>query len=85
MDIVAVDRFEAEYVVYDERWAEPDQGLWPGSVQSNSYSMACAASNRGELAPSYSERLADNGEEIADEADMFDPEAPMPTSSNCPD
>jgi hypothetical protein len=84
MDIVAVDRFEAEYIIYDERWEELDQGLWLGAVQSNSYSMACEASKRGELAPSYSERVPDNGEDIPDEAEMFDPKAPMPTTSNCP-
>jgi hypothetical protein len=85
MDIVAVDRIEAEYIIYDERWEEPDQGLWRGAAQGSSYSAACEASKRGELAPSYSEYLPDNGEDIPDEKEMFDPKAPMPTTSNCPD
>jgi hypothetical protein len=85
MDIVTVDRFDADYSVTDNRWAAADRGLWPGSVSSYGYSIACAAYKGGQLAPSYSERVVGEGAEDVDEKDAFDPKRPMPTTSSCPD
>jgi hypothetical protein len=84
MDIVAVDRFDADFSLTGDTWAEADLGLWPTSVSSYGYSIACAAYRKGELAPSYSERLPADGEDLTDEAGVYDPKKPMPTESNCP-
>jgi len=85
MNIVTVDRFDADYIVTDDQWAVADQGLWPASVSSYGYSIACAAYGRGELAPSLSEYVTGDGAEDVDEKSAFDPKSPMPTTSNCPD
>jgi hypothetical protein len=85
MDIVAVNRVDADYKITDDRWAEQDQGIWPGVASGYNYSVACEAFRRGELAPAYSERLiTTEGEDTADEEAAFDPRSPMPTTSTCP-
>lgn len=84
MDIVTVDRFDADYRITGDTWAEADRGLWPDRSSSYGYSIACAAYARGELAPSYSERLPADGANTPDEKEVFDPKKPMPTASNCP-
>jgi hypothetical protein len=86
MDIVAVDRTAADYTITDDRWAEQDRGLWPGTASGYTYSMACEAYKRGELAPTYSERLVTTEDvDTIDEETVFDPKSPMPTASTCPD
>lgn len=85
MDIVVVNRIDADYTITDDRWAEQDQGVWPGVASGYTYSMACEAFKRGELAPAYRERLiTTDGEDAADEEAAFDPRSPMPTTSTCP-
>jgi hypothetical protein len=85
MDIVTVDRFDADYTVTDDQWAKADQGLWPASVSSYGYSIACAAYDRGELALSLSEYVVGDDKEDFDEKNAFDPKSPIPTTSSCPD
>jgi hypothetical protein len=85
MDIVAVNRIDADYTITDDRWEEQDQGVWPGAASGYTYSMACEAFKRGELAPAYGERLTTTeGEDTTDEEAVFDPKSPMPTTSTCP-
>lgn len=83
MRMIAVDRFESDYTITDTRWTQEDQGIWQTSVKAYSYSVACGALKRGELAPSYSEPLPP-GTPAADEKQAFNPTAPIPTTSNCP-
>jgi hypothetical protein len=83
MDIVTVDRFEADYTITDGRWAAADQGVWSTEVHYFGYSIACEAYERGELAPSYSERAPTTGEPV-DRTRAFDPKSPLPTKSTCP-
>jgi hypothetical protein len=83
MDVVAVSRFAADYSVTDTRWPEADRGVWPADVTSHTYSAACDAADRGELAPSHSDRDVPAEDVAVDEARVFDPESPMPTTSNC--
>jgi hypothetical protein len=87
MDIVVVDRTDADYIITDDRWEQPDRGIWPGDVRGHTYSMACAAFNRGELAPSYSEQIVttETDEEPYDENTAFDPKSPISTASTCSD
>lgn len=85
MDIVAVDRQDADYTITDTRWPANAQGLWPGKVQAYGYSIACDAYGRGELAPTYSERHQDSTGTEQDEKDAFDPKSLIPTESTCPD
>lgn len=85
MDIVVVDRIDADYTITDDRWETPDEGIWPGKVNGYTYSMACAAHKRGELAPSYSEQtMAEEGEDTVNEEEAFDPKSPISTTSTCP-
>ncbi|MPZ86087.1 MAG: hypothetical protein GEV28_39240 [Actinophytocola sp.] len=84
MDIVAVDRWEADYVLTDDRWPEDNQGLWLDKVQGYGYSIACTAYKEGSLAPAYSERI--DGDDADPEAEdrYFDPSKPLLTDSSCP-
>ncbi|HEX6356914.1 hypothetical protein [Actinophytocola sp.] len=85
MDIVTVDRFEADYTITDERWPETDRGLSPGPVRGYGYSIACDAYQRGELAPSYSgQRQPPDPDDGLDATAAFDLEYPLPTTSSCP-
>jgi hypothetical protein len=86
MDIVVVDRTDADYTITNEDWEPEDQGVWPGDVTGHTYAMACDAHKRGELAPSYSDPAftTENGEPY-DEKDAFDPKSPISTTTTCPD
>lgn len=88
MEIVAVDRFEADYAVTDTRWQTPDQGVWPGAATGFSYSIACEAHKNGELAPNQSERTLTDETPTPphdlDETKAFDPKSPIPTTATCP-
>ncbi|MFC5102448.1 hypothetical protein [Kibdelosporangium philippinense] len=86
MDIVAVVRFEWQFIYRDGSTFEPSsRGLWNGDSTSHYYSMACKPLEQDMLAPSYSERnLHGRGASDEDVARMFDPSKPMPTSEgNC--
>lgn len=82
MEIVTVDRFETDYTITDERWTPEDQGVWLTSIQGFGYAMACDAYERGELAPGYSEPPKP-GADTMDSTRAFDPDVPIPTTSNC--
>lgn len=84
LQIVTLDRFEAEYTITDGRWPSAAQGVWVTKVQSSGYAMACGAYRRGELAPGYSEQVMGSGESI-DRTRAFDPNSPLPTGSTCPE
>ncbi|OLF19181.1 hypothetical protein [Actinophytocola xanthii] len=85
-DILTVDRFEAEFrVAAGERWTPESRGVWPHSVRGFTYAAACDAFDRGELAPPYSDAdRADPRQRAEDPATYFDPQVPIPTTSNCP-
>lgn len=87
MDIVAVDRVDADYLIYDEQWEESSQGIWPGEVDGFGYSVACKAYENGYLAPYYSERQVAIGPdtETDDPDEYFDPAHPMVTEGGCAD
>lgn len=84
MDLVAVERLATDVTVHDERWPATERGLWPIPVASFVYSAACTAGKNGVLAPAYSERVVTDRDADGGEA-VFDPNQPMPTTSNCPD
>jgi len=85
LDIVAVDRFEADFAITDDRWPTPSRGVWVEEVEWYGYSIACAAYRRGELAPSYSDRTTTpEAMDDSEKARFFDPTQPMPTTSSCP-
>jgi len=85
MDIVTVDREDADYTITNGDWAASAQGVWPGAVSAYGYSIACDAYERGELAPAYSERRPGGLGSGLDEKQAFDPKAPMPTADTCSD
>ena len=82
LDIVAVERFKADYLYHDDRWPPASQGIHPGSTEAFSYSIACEAYKRGELAPTYSER-PHLTPPATNEAAAFDPAQPLPKTANC--
>jgi hypothetical protein len=87
LDMVTVDRMQADYRILDGTWATSDQGLWPGSVQAYGYAVACHAYDKGFLAPAYSEPNwggAGPGTD-KDKKNAFDPKASIPTTSTCRD
>lgn len=83
MDIVAVDRWETDYAVTDERWPADNQGIWLATVRGYGYSIACTAYKEGSLAPAYSERV-DNAADPEAQDRYFDPTKPLLTDSSCP-
>jgi len=82
-EILTVDRFEADFSVLDARWPPSSQGIWPGTVKSFHYGMACTAHERGELAPAYSEPGPATVVDDSGRAAAFDPKQPLPTYSTC--
>lgn len=86
MDIVAVDRFQADYLIFDDEWVEGSQGIWPGDIEGYGYSIACTAYDDGFLAPAYSEReLEFDAGEDDDPERYFDPDQPLAIEDNCAD
>jgi hypothetical protein len=81
MQIVTVDRFEADYTITDDRWVAADRGVWMTTVRGFGYAVACTAYKRGELAPGFSEPRT--GVQADDKKQAFDPNRPIPTTSNC--
>jgi hypothetical protein len=87
MDVVAVERFQRDYVLRTgDGFASPDRGLWLGaSSGGHTFSIACTAARRGFLAPAFTERLTTStGSTQEDLITQFDPARPMPTSDTCP-
>ncbi|MEO6084698.1 MAG: hypothetical protein ABIQ18_16475 [Umezawaea sp.] len=87
MDIVAVTRIRYDYVMRSGPTFRPEsQGMWSGPSTEHSYSIGCAASRDGFLAPSISEPRAKQGspKESGGPSDYFDPDKPMPTTNTCP-
>lgn len=84
MEILTVDRFEADFTVLDTRWPAPSRGIWPGTVRSFHYAMACNAHKLGVLAPSYSEPHPPATTGTGGDAAAFDPKQPLPATSTCP-
>lgn len=88
LDIVAVERFKSDYLYHDDRWPQPSQGIHPGKTEAASYSIACEAHKRGELAPTYSEphsptEPSSATEPATNEAAAFDPAQPLPKTATC--
>ncbi|MPZ86086.1 MAG: hypothetical protein GEV28_39235 [Actinophytocola sp.] len=84
MDVVAVDRFEADYLVTDERWPASGRGLWPNLVRGYGFSVGCAAYAAGTLAPAFSERVLAVRRGRAEPERYLDPDAPLAKIGNCP-
>lgn len=87
LDMVTVDRMQADYRILNGEWAAADQGLWPGAVRAYGYAVACHAYDQGFLAPAYGEPNwggAGPGTD-KDRKNAFDPKAAIPTTSNCQD
>ncbi|SHF44412.1 hypothetical protein [Streptoalloteichus hindustanus] len=78
MDIVALERWEATYLVGNDI-----KGLWPGKAQGFTYSIACGEAKKGFLAPSISERRLDGKPAKHDSAYYFDPANPMGDENAC--
>ncbi|WP_431962917.1 hypothetical protein [Nocardia sp. bgisy134] len=86
MDIVAVVRHEIEYRwIDDSKYAADARGVWFGEARGFSYSVDCAQSEHGFLAPDYNnprETAAAAGHHRRSE-EYFDPNIPMPTEDGC--
>ncbi|QWF83619.1 hypothetical protein [Amycolatopsis sp. CA-230715] len=65
------------------RYQAADQGLAPGESQGETYSMACGASDKGLLAPVYSETRAYDALPGTDETNVFDPDKPVDGVDTC--
>ncbi|MCX0271619.1 hypothetical protein NLM24_13055 [Nocardia zapadnayensis] len=85
LDIVAVDRREADYIwVDDARYDAGSQGIYYGDVRGHAYAVNCALHHKGFLAPDYSNPPAGfAAPDPRDPADYFDPDAPLPIESGC--
>lgn len=85
MDIVAVDRWEFDYIwVQDPQYDAGSQGIYYGDIAAHSYSVNCALHDKGFLAPNYSNPPALTPlREARDPEEYFDPSVPIPDESNC--
>ncbi|WP_328661402.1 hypothetical protein [Nocardia salmonicida] len=84
LDIVAVDRWEADYIwVDDERYDAGSQGIYYGDFRGFQYSVNCALPS-GIIAPAYSDptTVRPHGPNAPPES-YFDPNAPMQTVGGC--
>lgn len=81
--IVAVQHVQADFtVVTGANYATGDWGLWPTRSASYYESMACAASERGYLAPEYSQ--PHTGRPPAEDPDSYyAPSHPMRIAATC--
>jgi hypothetical protein len=81
--IVAIQHVRQDFtVVRSSRYATADQGLWPTSSQGYYESMACGPSERGYLAPAYSQPYM--GPPQSDSPDSFyDPNHPIAITATC--
>lgn len=87
MDVVAVTRIRYDYVMRSgPTFRAESQGMWSGPATEHSYSIGCAASREGFLAPSFTEPRTQRGSsvEVGRPEDYFDPSQPMPTVNTCP-
>ncbi|MFI2473302.1 hypothetical protein [Nocardia xishanensis] len=86
MDIVAVVRQEIEYRwIDDPKYAADARGVWFGEARGFSYSVDCAQSERGFLAPDY-DNPRETGGMVAHtrrSEEYFDPTIPLPTEDGC--
>ncbi|MCS7476244.1 hypothetical protein ACFFQW_05135 [Umezawaea endophytica] len=87
MDIVAVTRIQYDYIMRSgPTFRAESQGMWSGPSTEHSYSIGCAASREGFLAPSFTEPRSTHVSTLVDGKpdDYFDPSKPMPTINTCP-
>jgi len=87
MDIVAVTRIQYDYIMRSgPAFRAESQGMWSGPATEHSYSIGCAASREGFLAPSFTEPRTKRGSTLEQGGpdDYFDPSKPMPTINTCP-
>lgn len=83
LDMVVLERWQADYVVLDDRWAPEDQGLWPGAAKAFGYSISCPAYAAGQLAPVFTNKEAKGGLPPAD--NYFNLAQPLPVADGCTD
>ncbi len=84
LDIVAVDRWEADYIwVDDERYDARSQGIYYGDFTGFQYSVNCALPD-GIIGPGYSNppTVRPRGPNAPPET-YFDPNAPIQTVDGC--
>ncbi len=86
MDIVAMIRQEIEFRwIDDPKYTADSRGIWFGEVRGFNYSIDCAQSERGFLAPSYNNppQTAAAAPQARRSEEYFDPRIPMPTEDGC--
>lgn len=83
LDMVVLERWQADYVMLDDRWAPEDQGLWPGAAKAFGYSISCPAYAAGQLAPVFTNKDAKGGLPPAD--NYFNLAQPLPVADGCTD
>lgn len=83
MEIVAVQHFQSDFIVIsDEHYGAGDRGLWHDTSKSFGYSVNCAESAKGFLAPSY--RVATGmAHDQTDPDAYFDPAHQLAISKTC--
>ncbi len=84
MDIVAVIRQEIEFRwIDDPKYTADSRGIWFGEVRGFNYSINCAQSEHGFLAPSYDNPPYTGAPATRRSEEYFDPHIPMPTEDGC--
>jgi hypothetical protein len=85
LEVVAIVRAQADYTLYDKRWAKTSQGLFLTNIHGYTYSMACGPAKKGFLAPLYSERAPDGPTASREPKDYFDPNQTLSVENGCPE
>ncbi|MGW5570403.1 hypothetical protein ACWEVD_04310 [Nocardia thailandica] len=84
LDIVAVDRWEADYHwVDDPAYDAESQGIYYGEVNGHRYSVGCALGHRGFTAPNYTNSAWTGSPSDRPAEAYFDPTQPLPTEDGC--
>jgi hypothetical protein len=85
LDMVVVSRWEETHeVISGKDWSKDQWGVWPSDGQGFNYSIGCALSKKGYLAPAFSDRSY-GAPSNRDPDSYFDPTKPMPTGNTCPE
>lgn len=82
--IIAVQHFAADYTVIGNtrKFRSSSQGLWLTHVQSYDYSMSCAQSDKGFLAPAFSDPSGAGGTR-ANPDTLYDPNHSLDIPDGC--
>ncbi|UGT54202.1 hypothetical protein [Nocardia asteroides] len=84
LDIVVVDRWEIDYEWFaDPAYDEQSQGMYIADVRGSAFPVNCALSDKGFLAPDYSNPPITTGGQTQASEKYFDPNAPIVTEGGC--